>query len=270
MLCFFCAARITGQRVDVVIYPRVSLNNAWFDKLYGAVIDIAPALEIGLWKGALFTGQVIFPVWNNMTGEIDYIRPGMLTFRQEYLFPHNLFASLSVGQFNSDRIGADATLRYLTANDRWMVSLNGGLTGSSTFYGGKWKVTRWKRITGSVSFRYNLPFYPLQFDITAQRYIYGDRGIRVDCTRHFGKVAVGFYAMYSGGQPNGGFHFVIPLPQKKSATRRAVRVRLPEYFDWEYEAQSGNDYARKRLGRYYETRPDETRVRSYAHYLTDE
>lgn len=37
--------------------------------------------------------------------------------------------------------------------------------------------------------------------------------------------------------------------------RKAVRVRLPEYWGLTYEAQSGNEYAERRLGRRYQTDP---------------
>ena len=63
-------------RVELVLYPQISLTNSWLDKIYGAVINIAPAVEARLWKGAAFTGQVILPVWNNMVGQMDYIRAG--------------------------------------------------------------------------------------------------------------------------------------------------------------------------------------------------
>lgn len=63
-------------RVELVLYPQISLSNSWLDKIYGAVINIAPAVEARLWKGAAFTGQVILPVWNNMVGQMDYIRAG--------------------------------------------------------------------------------------------------------------------------------------------------------------------------------------------------
>jgi hypothetical protein len=250
-------------RVDIVIYPQISLNNSWMDKLYGAVFNLAPTVEMGLWKGASFTGQMIFPIWNNMKGEMDYIRAGMMLFRQEYRLPKNLFMALHIGNFNASRMGIDVSLKYIPDHDLWQVGMNTGLTGSSTFYSGKWELSPWRRHTGSVFFRYNEPVYNLQFDLTARRHIYGDYGVRLDCTRHFGEVSVGLYGMYSGGEPNGGFHFAIPLPGKKRTNRRAVRIGLPEYFDWEYEAQSGNEYFRKRLGRSYETRPDENRSRRY-------
>jgi hypothetical protein len=253
----------SAGKIELIVYPQISLNNSWMDKLYGVVFNLAPAVEVGLWKGASFTGQAIFPIWNNMKGEMDYIRAGMLLFRQEYRLPKNLFMAFHIGNFNASRMGVDVSLKYIPNHDRWQAGMNVGLTGSSTFYLGKWELSPWKRKSGSVFFRYNEPVHNLQFDLTAQRHIYGDYGVRLDCTRHFGEVSVGLYGMYSGGEPNGGFHFAIPLPGKKRMNRRAVRVCLPEYFDWEYEAQSGNDYFRKRLGRSYETRPDENRSRRY-------
>jgi hypothetical protein len=253
----------SAGKIDVILYPQVTLNNAWLDKLYGTILNIAPALEVGLWKGASFTGQVIFPVWNNMKGEMDYVRPGMLLFRQQYRFPKNVFVEVNAGNFNADRLGVDVNAFYKTTNDRWSGGVSAGITGSSTFYSGKWEVSRWKRPTGSVYLGYNEPVYNLQFDIKAQRYIFGDYGVRFDCTRHFGEVSIGFYAMYSGGESNGGFHFALPLPGKKRMNRRAVRIGIPEYFDWEYEAQNGGTYADERLGRYYETRPDENRSQRY-------
>ena len=250
-------------KVDVVLYPQLSLVNAWIDKLYGTVINIAPAIEVSLWKGASFTGQVIFPIWNNMKGQMDYIRPGMLVLRQEMRLPHNLFVALSVGNFNANRMGADLSLSYRLDNDRWAFGLNGGLTGSSTFYGGKWELSKWKKISGEAWIRFSEPHYHLDLGMKGIRCIYGDMGVRADCTRHFGEVSVGLFAMYTGGEANGGFHFAIPLPRSKRSKRRAVRVRLPEYFDMEYEAQTGNSYAVERLGRTYETSPEENKSRGY-------
>lgn len=253
----------SAGKVDLVLYPQILLNNAWLDKIYGAVINMAPAVEIGLWRGASFTGQIIFPIWNNMKGEMDYIRPGMLVVRQELRLPHNVFASVSVGNFDADRMGVAASLLYRLNNDRWAFGADAGLTGSSTFYEGQWELSRWKRLSGSALVRYNEPRYHLEFDLRAMRFIYGDYGLRADCTRHFGEVSVGLYAMYTDGEANGGFHFAIPLPRKKRNVRRAVRVRLLEYFDMAYEAQSGNEYTARRLGRTFETRPDENRSRMY-------
>lgn len=250
-------------KVNIVLYPQVSLRNAWYDKLYGAVFNVAPAAEVGLWKGASLTGQVIFPIWNNMTGEMDYIRPGMLLFRQQTHLFSRLYTTFSIGNFNGSRMGVDVNTEYRSDNGRWITGARGGLTGSSTFYEGQWEVSYWKRGSGSAYVRYHWPRYDMDIDVAAHRYIFGDYGVRMDCSRHFGEVTVGGYAMYSGGQYNGGFHFAIPLFSHKQAKRRAVQIRLPKYFDWEYEAQVGREYAARKLGRYYETRPDDNRSQSY-------
>ena len=249
----------SAGRVDVVLYPQLNLRNSWFDKIYGASVNIAPAVEVALWKGAYFTGQVIFPIWNNMEGEMDYIRAGMVTLRQDIRLPKRWFASVSVGNFDCQRIGADARLEWHTADDRWKMGIRGGLTGASVFYGGKWKVSRWERFTGATSVRYYEPTYNLEMELTGERYIYGDYGGRIDLTRHFGEVSIGLFAMYSGGEANGGFSFSVPMPRKKRYRRGYFRVRLPEYWGLGYEAQSGNEYTEHRLGRRYEIRPEESR-----------
>lgn len=250
-------------KIDLVFYPQATLQNAWLDKLYGVAIDIAPAVEVGLWKGASFTGQAIFPVWNNMTGQMDYIRAGMLLFRQQYHLLSKLYTTFSIGNFNRERIGADVQVKYRPDNGLWGVGAQVGLTGSSTFYQGKWEVTRWKRLSGNAYVQYHLPYYNMDFNLAVHRYVFEDYGVRMDCSRHFGEVTVGVYAMRTGGEYNGGFHCAIPLYPKKLGKRKAIRVRAPKYFDLEYEAQSGNEYAARRLGRYYEVRPDENRSQFY-------
>ena len=255
--------RSSAGRVDFVLYPQLTLRNAWLDKIYGASISIAPAVEVALWKGARFTGQVIFPVWNNMVGEMDYIRAGMLTFRQDIRLPKRWFASVAIGNFNQQRIGADVRVNWRTADDRWLIGARGGLTGASVFYRGKWQVSRWERFTGSAYIRYAEPVYNLEMELTGERYIYGDYGVWADCIRHFGEVSIGVFAMYSGGEVNGGFSFSVPLPRKKRAARKYFRIRLPEYWGLSYEAQSGNEYAERRLGRRYQTSPEENRSATF-------
>ena len=190
---------------------------------------------------------------------MDYIRAGMVTLRQDIRLPKRWFASVSVGNFDCQRIGADARLEWRTADDRWKMGIRGGLTGASVFYGGKWKVSRWERFTGAASIRYYEPTYNLEMELTGERYIYGDYGGRIDLTRHFGEVSIGLFAMYSGGEANGGFSFSVPMPRKKRQRRGYFRVRLPEYWGLGYEAQSGNEYTERRLGRRYEIRPEESR-----------
>ena len=47
--------------------------------------------------------------------------------------------------------------------------------------------------------------------------------------------------MYTDGETNAGFHFSIPLPGNKRS-RHAVRVMLPDYFAFQYDMRSGNEF----------------------------
>lgn len=250
-------------RIDVVLYPELFLQNSWLDKLYGVAVNISPAIQMDLWKGAVLTGQVVLPVYTNMTDFRKYIRPGVITLRQEFRLPGGVLGRLTAGNFTGNRMGVDAGLRYQPARGRWLVGANVGLTGSSTCYGGEWVVSTWRRVSGSVWGRYNEPHYGLQIDLAAVRLVYGDMGARLDCRRHFGEVTVGVYGLFTDGEMNGGFHFALPIPGTKRGKRRAVRFRLPEYFAHEYRARHGGSYGDELLGYSYEVRPDENGSRGY-------
>ena len=250
-------------RIDVVLYPELFLQNSWLDKLYGGAGNFSPAIRMDLWKGAVLTGQVVLPVYTNMTDFRKYIRPGVITLRQEFRLPGGVLGRLTAGNFTDNRMGVDAALRYQPARGRWLVGANVGLTGSSTCYGGEWVVSTWRRVSGSVWGRYNEPHYGLQIDLAAVRLVYGDMGARLDCRRHFGEVTVGVYGLFTDGEMNGGFHFALPIPGTKRGKRRAVRFRLPEYFAHEYRARHGGSYGDELLGYSYEVRPDENGSRGY-------
>ncbi|MGD9558649.1 MAG: hypothetical protein AB7V25_16610 [Mangrovibacterium sp.] len=209
-----------------------------------------------------FTGQVIFPLKNDLSYEGDFIRPGFVTLAQELHVPRRWFGRFVVGNFNANRYGADLTFIRPLKNPRWETAFNAGLTGSSYFYHQQWRTSAIDRLTWFVRVGHYYPRFSLQFDVSYGRYINRDYGFRADCTRHFGATSVGFYAMHSGGNLNGGFHFAAPLPPRKRSRKHALRIVPPRYFDWEYNA--GTEFY---LGRYYETRPDQNRSQRFINPL---
>ena len=59
----------SAGKVDIVVYPEVKLENSSFDRLYTYYVNLAPAVEMALWKGAELTAQVVFPVATNLKGQ---------------------------------------------------------------------------------------------------------------------------------------------------------------------------------------------------------
>ena len=218
----------SAGKVDIVVYPEVKLENSSFDRLYTYYVNLAPAVEMALWKGAELTAQVVFPVATNLKGQYKKIRPGVIALSQEFCFGKGFLGRVTAGNFSNNRMGAQAEMKYRTAY-------------------------------GTLKASVYEPRFNLQFDLQAARYLYGDYGVRGDCTRHFGEYAIGVYGMYTDGEINGGFHFAIPLPGKKWSRNRGVRVRQADYFAMEYSMESWGRYADEKLGETYRTRPDENR-----------
>lgn len=247
------------NKIDVVAYPQFTLQNTLLTQIYEIQLNLAPAIEISLWQGMMFTGQVIFPLKNDLGYEGDFIRPGFVTLAQKFRVPHAWFGRVTIGNFNAGRYGADICIEHPFVNNCLSVGFNAGLTGSSHFYDGQWVTGDINTNTWFAKAGYFYPKFNLQFDLSFGCYLNNDYGFRVDCTRHFGATTVGFYAMYTGGTDNGGFHFSTPLPPiNKRNRRRKLRLVPARYFDWEYNAGTEFYY-----GRYYETRPNENRTEQW-------
>lgn len=244
----------TENKIDLVVYPQFGLQNTLLTQIYEIQLNIAPAIEVSLWPGMLFTGQVIFPIVNQLGYEGDFIRPGFVTLSQEFRLPLQWFGRATIGNFNANRYGADVCFNHPLNNNRWNISLNAGLTGSSHFYDGQWVTNEINTLTWFAKTGYYYPKFNLQFDLSYGRYLNNDYGFRIDCTRHFGETTIGVYVMYTGSKSNGGFHFSVPLPTHKRGRKHSLRLVSSRYFDWEYNAGTEFYY-----GRYYETRPNENR-----------
>jgi hypothetical protein len=115
-------------------------------------------------------------------------------------------------------------------------------------------MSKWKRVNGQISVGYYVPEVNTLVKVEGARFIYGDYGVRGTLSRYFGEYIVGIYGMYTDGATNAGFNFSIPLPGKKRK-RHALRVMLPEYFAFQYDMRSGNEYAHRSLGESYSVEP---------------
>ncbi len=244
----------TMGKIDLMLYPELFLENSWYSKLYGVAVNISPAVEWRLWRGATLTGQVVIPIYTNMNDEKQYIRPGVVALRQRVKLYRQLVAEFSAGNFMDDRWGGDLKLGYYTADGRWGIGGGLGYTGSSTFYGQEWVIGPLDHTTWSTWVSYYEPYYGMEIKCEALQMIYGDRGVRGELCRHFGEVAIALYGCYTGGYLNGGFAFTVTLPSKSRPRRnKGARVTYPENFNFVYSARNGG---KGLYGYSYRTRPD--------------
>lgn len=247
-------------KTDIVIYPEVKLENSSFDRLYTYYANLAPAVETALWKGAEMTAQVIFPIATNLKGQYEKIRPGIITLSQEFYFGKGFLGRVTAGNFTNNRMGVQAEMKYRTSTGRLELGAIAGSTVQSVITDDEgWYISRRQRVNAAIKASVYEPRFNLQFDLQVGRYLYGDYGVRGDCTRHFGEYAIGVYGMYTDGEINGGFHFAIPLPGKRWSRNRGIRIRQADYFNMEYSMSTWGKYTNERMGETYKTRPDENR-----------
>ena len=246
--------RPVSSGITLVLYPQLTLQNMYFNHIYEKQLNLAPTLNYSGWKGMLLTAQLIFPLVNEINWRDDYIRPGFLTFSQNFKLPNLNELKFTAGNFNRNRYGLDLRWKKHFNNSRWSLAANLSLTGYSSIYNQYWNHSALNQTCWNMKVSYYYPAYQLQGDLTAGQFLAGDRGARMDVYRHFGEVTIGVYAAYTGHNPNGGFHFALPLDPFRRKHRHRVRLMLPAYFDMEYSARNEFVY-----DRYYEIRPDENR-----------
>jgi hypothetical protein len=228
------------RKFDLVIYPQLYFENTLLNKFYETQVNIAPALKFSLWKGNRFTGQVIFPIQNNLGYEGDHIRPGILTISQEFRLSDNLFSTISAGNFSNSLYGISASVRLYVFNGRCNLEMTDGLIGSSHFIDREWVHSRLDRFTCSLAISWFWSRFNLELKAGGARYINEDCGIFATCLRHFNETAVGLYVQAGKSGNNGGFFFSIPIPCKRRPDRRFFRISLPPQYGFTYNA--GTEY----------------------------
>ena len=204
-------------KVDVLVYPGLSLKNLIITQIYQVLFRLSPAVEVSLWKGMKLTAQLRIPVYNDGYGALnDKVSPGFLTVSQSFRLPYNVFGRFTVGGFNFDRYGVDLNLMRPFKDERFSVMARVGYTGIGYWDGFSFHYDTDKVWTWTLGGAFYWPEYNTQFSLKAEQYLMGDRGVKFEMTRHFRYCSVGFYAMKGkDANSNGGFTFQVLLPPYK-------------------------------------------------------
>ena len=204
-------------KVDITVYPDLSLKNLVITQIYQVLFNLSPAIEVSFWKGMKLTAQMVIPVYNDGYGSrAGKVHPGFLTLQQTVRLPYNIWGTLAVGTFNAGRYGVDLKLFHPFKDERFSIEGRIGATGTYYWDGFEYVYGSKQRLTWSIGGSFYWPQFNLQTTVKAEQYILGERGVRVDVTRHFRYTSIGFFAMKAEGvRANGGFRFQIALPPYK-------------------------------------------------------
>ena len=204
-------------KVDIVVYPQVSLMNLIITQVYQSLWQLSPAVEVGLWPGSKFSYQVKFPVWNDGYGSREgKIHPGMITLSQRFRLPLDITGKAAAGVFANNRYGVGVEMRKRFAFAPWIM-LEGGfrMLGLCYFDGFVFHVSKELEPFWYVSGNMYWPRVNTEFKLTVEKYLLGDVGAKAEMIRHFERCSIGFYlekGLNTYAHTNGGFRFQIALP----------------------------------------------------------
>lgn len=245
-------------KVDLVFYPELYMRNIKLERMYDFLINLSPAIEVSLWRGMMFRGQLVLPIYNGYGEQFENIRPQFVTISQDFRLPRNWFLTAAVGLFNHGRWGGDIQGVHYFKNERFAIRGRLGLTGPYSFDNFTFNYGVPKRVTWSVGGEYYYPRFNLQFNAEAGQFIGRDYGVRGDMRRHFKHVSIGLFASKSNkGSFSGGFNFAITLPPYTNKRNCGFRVNTSDYFVLEYDAVNEPFYRNM-----YKTKPNENRFRN--------
>jgi hypothetical protein len=221
-------------KLDVELHPQVRAQFGTYSNAVESQINAAPSLSTLFWRGMSASAQWIIPLQNELGEEGDYLRPGLLTVNQTIRWPAGVFFSGTAGYFSEYRYGLDMEIRKYWGNGRWTTGLRAGYTGFAVYFKNVWNYSPVNRGTCFIDFGRRFSGINLTADVMFGRFVYADRGVRIDVSRQFGEVRVGFFGIRTNEGKNGGISFVLPVfPSKRPAPGR-IRFSPAREFPWTY------------------------------------
>ncbi len=230
------------MKLDVFVHPQFNAQFGNYINTVESQINLAPAVSTTLWKGMFLSAQWIFPLQNELGYEGDFARPGLLTLNQTVRLPYNTFLSGTAGYFTQHRYGADLEVKKFWRNGRWAVGVNMGYTGFAAYLKGVWYWSDMDTWTGFLYGEYRFPKLDFTIKATCGKFIYRDKGLRLDAFRQFGEVTVGFFTIKTTRGRNGGFSISIPIFPPKRLSPSRIRISPALYFPWSYRYTGFADY----------------------------
>jgi hypothetical protein len=230
-------------RFDITVKPQLKFEFGPYEKPVISQINIVPEIKTSWWKGMNFNYEFILPVFNEFGTKQDSVRPGIVALNQVFRFSNNYFVSTSAGFFTQNRYGFDLEVKKYTFNGDLNFGFNFGLTSIASFSGMArlyyYDAFTW---TGSLSCEYRVTKYDLTLGLMVGKFLMGDESFRLDVSREFGEVEIGFFAIRSRtGISNGGINLTIPLFPSHYWKPGFVRLRTNENFSWSYLVKTNTD-----------------------------
>jgi hypothetical protein len=227
-------ANSSSWKFEIVVHPQFKAQFGNYDDPVKSQANLAPEISAFFLKGMSLSAQLIIPLQNELEQEGNDWRPGLLTLNQTFRLPRNYFLSATMGYFTQQRYGFDLEIKKYFINGKASLGANVGYTGYASYLKGAWYYSTIDVLTTLIDAEYRVAPFDLIMRATYGKFLYQDRGGRLDILRQFGEVDIGFFVSKTQIGTNGGFNFAIPIFPPKYLPTGSLRIRPAPYFPWEY------------------------------------
>ncbi|MBD3181595.1 hypothetical protein GF312_04830 [Candidatus Poribacteria bacterium] len=226
------------RKFNILLIPQ-------FKAVYGAAVEpvksqfnLVPEINASFWKGMLLTSQLVIPIQNELEPEDDNLRSGLLTLNQVNSWFFNVFTSVTAGYFTQRRYGLDLEIRKYMYNGRWSIGINSGYTGYAAYIDGIWYYSDVGLFTWLMDIEYWISRIDMKLRYAYGKFLYGDKGWRLDISRRSDEYQLGFFVYKTVGEENVGFTFGLPVPPAKNLHFGSLTLGLAKEFNQEYRYRS--------------------------------
>lgn len=227
-------------KVDIPVIPTWAVKFGNFSNPIESNINLIPELNSTLSKGLTLKAQLIIPIQNDFffVSERQTIRPGNITLNQFAKLDDDFYFNVTAGTFDKNRAGLNLEIKKQFKEGRIGIGANIGFTGYYSFTGIETEYyDQQKYLTAIFTTEYRYLPYDLTARLEVGNFLFNVFSTRFEVMRQFGEVKIGFFAVATKDDIDGGFRFSIPIPPEKYTKLKWLRLRPSDNFIWQYRAK---------------------------------
>jgi hypothetical protein len=241
-------------KTDILFHPDLIMQFGNYSNPIELQFNIIPEIQTLIFNGLLFSGSVIFPLYNELEEWGDQIRLGPTTLNYLTRLKNDFYLFGAGGYFLGHRYGVEGGVKKYLYDGFLVLDSRVGYSGYAHMENSAFWITGWQDLTYSVSAQIFEQKYHTFATIGYHRFISQNNGWRFELNRFFDEFLFGFWATYTENSYNGGIQMSLPLPPRRYKPRGFVRPRIASYYKMMY------------VGKYTDTNG----VRLYANTIMDD
>jgi len=225
-------------KFDILLHPQIAANIGNYDDRFKVRINLLPALAFSPWSGGRLFFQYRIPLVNEFGWQENEYRLYQSYWEQVYALPAGLYAQTHIGLLGKERWGVTAEVCRFFFNHTVLLGAKYDVTGAFYKQAQEWYYSQMNSNSYQFYLDYNIPSYNLLLGVSYNKFLMQDYGWQVEVSRFYREVKIGTYFGITDVDKFFGIVIKIPLNQWKTEPRKRVRITVPDYYTWGYQASS--------------------------------